>query len=67
MKIDLHKTFGTRECPSCASEVEANHNRCPICKYEFPTPPSSAHRTKAIVAVILLLLIFGGLIRSFLR
>lgn len=24
------------ECPSCAVEVDADHDVCPICGYEFP-------------------------------
>jgi hypothetical protein len=44
MAIDLQKNFGKRECPACACEVAANHNRCPICGYEFPnwTPRSKS-------------------------
>ena len=38
MRINPDKKFGTRECPSCAVEVEANHNRCPVCGYDFPQP-----------------------------
>lgn len=36
MKVLGNKNFGARECPSCACEVPANSNRCPICSYEFP-------------------------------
>jgi hypothetical protein len=36
MRIEADKGFGFRECPSCATEVPANSNRCPICGYEFP-------------------------------
>lgn len=24
------------ECPGCAVEVDASHEVCPICEYEFP-------------------------------
>lgn len=24
------------ECPGCAVEVDADHDECPICGYEFP-------------------------------
>ena len=26
----------TRECPSCAMEVPAGADACPVCGYEFP-------------------------------
>ena len=67
MKVDPHKNFGTRECPSCACDVEANHNRCPICSYEFPAAPSTVHRNKMWIAAILLALILISLFRSLLR
>lgn len=41
MAIDAQRDFGRRECPSCACEVEANHNRCPICGYIFPQATSA--------------------------
>ncbi|MEX1261781.1 MAG: zinc ribbon domain-containing protein [Balneolaceae bacterium] len=25
-----------KECPGCAVEVDADHEECPICGYEFP-------------------------------
>lgn len=25
-----------KECPSCAMEIGANKNVCPVCGYEFP-------------------------------
>ena len=36
MKVQTNKRFGQRECPSCATGVPTNSNRCPICGYEFP-------------------------------
>ena len=27
-----------RECPSCAMEVDAEADACPVCGYEFPEP-----------------------------
>ena len=39
MKINPQRTFPPRECPSCATEVAGNENRCPICHYEFPARP----------------------------
>jgi hypothetical protein len=26
----------TKECPSCAMEVDAKSTSCPICQFEFP-------------------------------
>lgn len=60
MRIETNKEFGTRECPSCATEVPTNHNRCPICGYEFPVAPAGKKFTVWIVAVILLVIIFGS-------
>jgi len=60
MGIDLNKQFGHRECPSCATEVPANNNRCPICGYEFPVTPPHWKATVWVVAVILLVIIFGS-------
>ena len=36
MNIDAHRSFPVRECPGCAMDVPANHNRCPLCGYQFP-------------------------------
>lgn len=56
MRVDVNKDFGTRECPSCATEVPKNSNRCPICGYEFPyTPPP-----RGLVAMVVW--IFFGLV-----
>jgi predicted nucleic acid-binding Zn ribbon protein len=63
MKIDAQKPFGTRECPSCATEVPANNNRCPICSYVFLQPTSTQRNMKLIGAIVMLvlflILIFG--------
>jgi len=63
MKIDSQKPFGLRECPSCATEVPANNNRCPICGYAFLQPTSTQRKMKLIGAIVMLVLflimIFG--------
>lgn len=63
MKIDDQKPFGTRECPSCATEVHANNNRCPICGYVFLQPTPTQRNVKLISAIVMLVLflimIFG--------
>jgi predicted amidophosphoribosyltransferase len=66
MRIDVSREFGTRECPSCATEVAANNNRCPICGYEFPhaSPARRGMRVGGalIMLAILLALLLGGLL-----
>jgi len=63
MKIDAQTPFGTRECPSCATEVPANNNRCPICSYAFIQPTSTQRYMKLIGAIVMLalflIMIFG--------
>ncbi len=44
-----------KECPSCAMEVEAKANKCPICGYEFPKHPLYL-KWVAILFIILILL-----------
>jgi len=61
MKIETQKSFGTRECPSCATEVPANNNRCPICGYVF-TLTTPAQRNLKLVGAILMLALFLVLI-----
>lgn len=47
----------TKECPSCAMEIEEQAKVCPICQYEFPSQPKSIQWI-AILLVIALLLLF---------
>lgn len=61
MRIDPTKDFGVRECPSCATEVKANNNRCPICGYEFPNPTPLQKGMRLWGAVILLLILLLAL------
>lgn len=60
MKIESNRDFGLRECPSCATEVPANHNRCPICGYEFPVMPAARRTTVWLVALVLLVILLGS-------
>ena len=62
MSIHVGKNFGTRECPSCACEVEANHNRCPICGYEFPNPSPAQKGLKLWGALIMLAIMLALLL-----
>lgn len=54
MKIDPFKSFGLRECPSCATETERNQNRCPLCGYEFPHTPPARRWLLSLTALLLL-------------
>jgi len=58
--------MATRECPSCAMEVDQNSAKCPICGYEFPQHKSSLKW----IALLMLVLFAYPLIRlllSFIR
>lgn len=59
MKVDAGRDFGTRECPSCATEVPANNNRCPICGYGFPqaTPLQTGLRIGGALLMLGLILL----------
>jgi hypothetical protein len=64
MRIDPQRNFGQRECPSCACEVAANHNHCPICGYAFPqaNPRQKGMRLGGallMLAILLTLLLAG--------
>jgi RNA polymerase subunit RPABC4/transcription elongation factor Spt4 len=49
----------TVECPSCAMNVEANSETCPICGYDFPKQSKSLMIVVwAMIALILLYLVF---------
>ena len=52
----------TKECPSCAMQIDANSRVCPICKYQFAEQPSRLKWT----ALVLAILFFIYLIFSFL-
>ena len=45
----------TRECPSCAMEVDADASACPVCGYEFPVP-RAGFTASAWLFVILMVL-----------
>ncbi len=44
-----------KECPSCAVEVDADADVCPICGYEFPSQPLSIQIAAWIMIILLLL------------
>jgi RNA polymerase subunit RPABC4/transcription elongation factor Spt4 len=45
----------TKECPSCAMEIDAKSKFCPICNYQF-SEQSSALKWIALALAILFLL-----------
>lgn len=47
----------TKECPSCAMEIDKSEKVCPICQYEFPLQPKAVQWV-AILLIIALLLLF---------
>ncbi|WP_420386390.1 zinc ribbon domain-containing protein [Roseivirga sp.] len=47
----------TKECPSCAMEIDADAQVCPICQYEFPKQ-SKVSVWVAVFLIILFLLYF---------
>ncbi len=49
--------MSTKECPSCAMEVDAKAKDCPICGYEFPAF-NGVFKVVALVLVVALLLLF---------
>lgn len=59
MKVDISKSFGQRECPSCACFVPANNNRCPICGYLFPVPTPRQRAFRLWGALLMLLVLFA--------
>ena len=50
----------TKECPSCAMEVDRKDKICPICQYEFPTQPKAVSWVAALLILVILfwLLVF---------
>lgn len=45
----------TKECPSCAMEIDAKSKRCPVCDYEFPSTNSGLKWAAIVLAVLFLL------------
>lgn len=62
MRLEASRDFGTRECPSCASEIPANNNRCPICKYHFPVANPRQRSMRFWGALIMLGLLLAMLL-----
>ncbi|MEM6361144.1 MAG: zinc ribbon domain-containing protein [Bacteroidota bacterium] len=45
----------TKECPSCAMEIDMHSNECPICGYEFP---QTSIWLKVMVVLLTILIIY---------
>jgi predicted nucleic acid-binding Zn ribbon protein len=67
MRINPHRQFGVRECPSCGSHVPANSNHCPLCRNELLNPTPARRNVKILGAVLLLALLALMLISGALR
>ena len=65
--INIQSNFGKRECPSCACEVPANNNRCPICGYEFPNPTPTQRGMRLWGALIMLAILIGFILYGALK
>lgn len=48
----------TKECPSCAMEVDAGSKTCPVCQYEFAEIRSNYKWIAVFLIVVLLLYLF---------
>jgi len=45
----------TKECPSCAMEVDINSKVCPICKYQFTRQSTSLKWAALLLALLFLI------------
>ena len=46
----------TKECPSCAMDIDDGAQQCPICQYEFPVVKKTRIWLAFVLAILLLLL-----------
>ncbi|MDX1531354.1 MAG: zinc ribbon domain-containing protein [Rhodothermales bacterium] len=44
-----------RECPSCAMEVDAEADECPVCGYEYPSNRAGVGAAAWLMAALLVL------------
>lgn len=45
-----------KECPNCATDIDAGAPACPICKYDFPRRPALPWKPVAVLVLLALLL-----------
>jgi predicted amidophosphoribosyltransferase len=55
----------TKECPSCAMEIDPESKICPICGYEFPGYSSSTKLIALLLALLFLVMAIIGAIKYF--
>lgn len=48
-----------KECPNCATDIDAGATVCPICRYDFPVRPALPWKPVAILVLIVLLVPLG--------
>ena len=51
----LSSYMKTKECPSCAMEVDIESDVCPICKYQFTRQSSSLKWAALLLAILFLI------------
>ena len=51
----LSSDMKTKECPSCAMEVDIKSEVCPICKYQFTRQSSSLKWAALLLAILFLI------------
>jgi len=54
-KLFLSFEMKTKECPSCAMEVDINSKVCPICKYQFTRQQTSLKWAAMLLALLFLI------------
>jgi RNA polymerase subunit RPABC4/transcription elongation factor Spt4 len=47
----------TKECPSCAMQVDADAEVCPICEYEFPSQTKYQWIAAVMIVVVILVIL----------
>jgi hypothetical protein len=49
----------SKECPNCATDVDAKATVCPICRYEFPSRPVLPWKPVTVLVLIVVLVPLG--------
>ncbi len=55
-----YRKMKTKECPSCAMEVDVKSKSCPICEYEFT---SNSWRVRLVSLLLICILILYMILR----
>jgi hypothetical protein len=51
-----------KECPSCAMEIDARADECPVCGYEFPSSGGVLKWAAILLAVLVLFYFLSAVI-----